>query len=116
MGGVDLFHERYGALLFDTLHAPSPYCYRCPLGLEPETCGTACAGEAERLIEEHSDELAAVILVPAVQGAAGMIVQPPGYLERVSAAAKRAGAPSGTSPRCWRQRYPARLSWYRNGR
>ncbi len=32
LGGIDLFHERYRPLLFQTARAPSPYCYRCPLG------------------------------------------------------------------------------------
>ena len=31
LGGIDLFHERYRPLLFQTIQAPSPYCYRCPL-------------------------------------------------------------------------------------
>ena len=30
VGGIPLFHQVYHSLLFDTLEAPSPYCYRCP--------------------------------------------------------------------------------------
>jgi adenosylmethionine-8-amino-7-oxononanoate aminotransferase len=35
VGGIDLFHAAYRPLLFPALRAPSPYCYRCPLGLVP---------------------------------------------------------------------------------
>jgi len=42
VGGIDLFHQVYGPLLFKTFKAPSPYCYRCPMKLRQETCGIAC--------------------------------------------------------------------------
>ncbi|HET9132769.1 MAG TPA: aminotransferase class III-fold pyridoxal phosphate-dependent enzyme, partial [Gemmatimonadales bacterium] len=71
---------------------PNPYCYRCPLGLERASCDIACADRAEALIAEHGDELAAVIIEPGVQGAAGMVTQPPGWAKRIAKAAKRAGA------------------------
>src|SRR5262249_30397976 len=38
LGGVDRFHATFGPLLFRVLRAASPYCYRCPLGLERPTC------------------------------------------------------------------------------
>ncbi len=85
-GGIELFHEIFKPLLFEVLRAPPPYCYRCPLGRERQSCGIACAGEAERLIAQHAGELAAVLVEPLVQGAAGMITQPPGYLARLRAA------------------------------
>jgi len=88
VGGIDLFHETYRPLLFPTLQAPSPYCYRCPLGLEQRTCGMACAGRMEELLEARGREVAAVILEPCVQGAAGMIVHPEGYLRRVADACR----------------------------
>lgn len=92
LGGIPLFHERYGPLLFETVRAHSPYCYRCPLGLSPETCQTDCAAELERVVLELGDRVAAVVLEPGVQGAAGMIPLPDGYLRRAAAAARRAGA------------------------
>src|SRR3990172_1662225 len=42
VGGVDIFHNTFGPLLFKTFKAPSPYCYRCELGEECATCGLAC--------------------------------------------------------------------------
>jgi adenosylmethionine-8-amino-7-oxononanoate aminotransferase len=80
VGGIDLFHETYRPLLFETLTAPAPYCYRCQ---DREDCREQCLAELVRLVEQHHGELAAVILEPVMQGAAGMIPQPPGYLARV---------------------------------
>lgn len=92
LGGIDLFHQIYRPLLFETIRIPSPYCYRCPLGRERSTCGIACIEEAERIIAAHAGEIAAVMVEPGVQGAAGMITQPQDYLPRLREAARRAGA------------------------
>jgi adenosylmethionine-8-amino-7-oxononanoate aminotransferase len=92
LGGIPLFHERYAPLLFETVRAPSPYCYRCPLGLSRDSCAVRCADELERLILEHGDRVAAVVLEPGVQGAAGMVVLPDGFLRRAADAASRVGA------------------------
>lgn len=92
VGGIPLFHERYRPLLFDTLEAPPPYCYRCPLGLERRSCGIACIGELERIARAHAGELAAIVLESGMQGAAGMIVQPEGFLQRARAVADETGA------------------------
>ena len=62
-GGIDLFHSMYRPLLFDTLKAPP---------------GDAAA--MERLLSAHQGEVAALIVEPLVQGAAGMVVHPEGYL------------------------------------
>jgi adenosylmethionine-8-amino-7-oxononanoate aminotransferase len=80
VGGIDLFHETYSPLLFETLTAPAPYCYRCP---DREDCREQCLAELVRLVDQHHRELAAVILEPVMQGAGGMIPQPPGYLAKV---------------------------------
>ena len=88
VGGIDLFHQVYGPLLFKTYKAPSPYCYRCPLKLERETCGLACVEAFEKVVKAHHEEACAVIIEPLVQGAAGMIMQPPGWLHAVWKIAK----------------------------
>jgi adenosylmethionine-8-amino-7-oxononanoate aminotransferase len=66
VGGIDLFHSLYRPLLFDALRA------------EPGDLA-----DMERLLSEHRGEVAAVIMEPLVQGAAGMRVHPDGYLRRV---------------------------------
>ena len=88
VGGIDLFHSIYRPLLFETIRAPSPYCYRCPLQEDPATCGMACAAAMEAILAARADEVAAVILEPLVQGAGGMITHPDGYLRRVADACR----------------------------
>ncbi|MFI5330323.1 MAG: adenosylmethionine--8-amino-7-oxononanoate transaminase [Desulfobaccales bacterium] len=80
VGGIPLFHQVYHALLFDTLEAPSPYCYRCP---HRGDCREQCLAILEEQVAVHHQELAAVILEPIMQGAAGMLPQPPGYLAKL---------------------------------
>jgi len=89
VGGIAPFHALYRPLLFETIQAPAPYCYRCPMDAEPATCSMACAAEMERILADRADQVAAVILEPLVQGAGGMITHPPGYLRRVAAACHR---------------------------
>jgi len=66
VGGIELFHECYGPLLFDAHHV---------------TPGDA--SELECILDFHDGEIAAVIVEPLVQGAAGIRIQPPGFLRRV---------------------------------
>lgn len=96
VGGVDVFHALFQPLLFGAIFASSPYCYRCPLGLEPGErssgkCSLACAAEVEKLFEEQGDQIAAIILEPGIQAAGGMITLPKGYLTRVAAACRKHG-------------------------
>src|SRR5262245_55533913 len=77
------FHNLFTPLLFPTVRAPSHYCYRCPLGLERATCRIDCVGALAALVKGHADTLAAVVVEPLVQAAAGMVTAPPGYLRRV---------------------------------
>lgn len=74
VGGMDVFHAAFAPLLFPALHTP------------PD------ADALERTLEAHPGEVAAVILEPLVQGAAGMRLQPPGFLARASALCKAHGA------------------------
>lgn len=83
VGDLARFHELFKPLLFPTLRAPSPYCYRCPLGLERASCHIDCVAALEALVREHHQTLAAVVIEPLVQAAAGMITAPEGYLRRV---------------------------------
>lgn len=83
VGGIDLFHEAFRPLLFATEQIPSYYCYRCELGLSYPSCKLACADALEPLLERLRGEVAAVIVEPLVQGAAGIITAPEGHLMRI---------------------------------
>ncbi len=89
VGDLARFHHLFAPLLFPTLRAPHPHCYRCPLGLERARCHIDCADALAALVSQHADELAAVVIEPLVQGAAGMIVAPEGYLKRVREVTRR---------------------------
>jgi adenosylmethionine-8-amino-7-oxononanoate aminotransferase len=92
VGGIDLFHRIFKPLLFDVHHAAQPYCYRCPLGKTWPGCAMACADEVERILEARAGKVAALVIEPLVQGADGMITQPPGYLRRMRELCDRHGA------------------------
>ncbi|MBI4970447.1 MAG: adenosylmethionine--8-amino-7-oxononanoate transaminase [Candidatus Omnitrophica bacterium] len=89
VGGIDLFHQVYKPLLFETYSAFSPYCYRCKFGLKKESCKRECFQELEHLVAKHHEELVAIVVEPLVQGAAGMIDQPSGYLTKIRELADR---------------------------
>lgn len=83
VGGIDLFHRIFGPLLFETIHAPSPCCYYCTLSAQAGQCQSACIGAVEDILARQHGEIAAMVVEPLVQGAAGMLTQPPGYLRRI---------------------------------
>ena len=83
VGGIELFHQVYGPLLFPVHRLPQPFCRQCPLGLKHPSCDLACAQALDPILEEHGDEICGLIVEPRVQGAAGIIVQPEGYLRRL---------------------------------
>jgi adenosylmethionine---8-amino-7-oxononanoate aminotransferase len=84
VGSIPLFHKVYGRLLFETFSVPSPVAYRIPQGFsDRESYLKFCFDEAERVIREKHEQLAALVIEPLVQGAAGILVHPHGYLRHV---------------------------------
>ncbi len=83
VGGIDIFHQTFSPLLFKTYRAPSPYCYRCKFGKSSPSCKFFCLQKMESIMQKHHKSLAALIIEPIVQGAAGIIVAPPGYLKGI---------------------------------
>lgn len=65
------------------LHAPPPYCYRCPFGKTANTCSLECASVFEEMIcYEGAETVAGIIMEPVITGG-GVIVPPDGYLKKV---------------------------------
>ena len=91
VGGIDLFHKIYKPLLFKSIKVHSPYCYRCHLGKEYPGCRMSCLGEVEEVMERHHKKVAAIIMEPLIQAAAGMITFPPGYTKSVREIAAKYG-------------------------
>ncbi len=91
VGEIDIFVKKYRPLLFSAFRAPYPYCYRCPLGKSLPNCESACLKALEDILRKHSGEIAACIIEPMLQGAAGMIVSPPGFLKEVRKLTKKYG-------------------------
>ena len=71
LGGVELFRRPFEGALLECLHVPPP--------LEPGSLDR-CAGELARTLAEHGRRVAAVVLEPVVQGAAGMRLYDVAYL------------------------------------
>ncbi len=104
VGHIDLFHKAYGGLLFRTDKVMAPYCYRCPFNrAKPErsdarthrSCQWECVGAVEQKLDRarrSGRPVSAFVYEPRMQGAAGMIPQPDGWLPRVAAVVRDHGA------------------------
>jgi adenosylmethionine-8-amino-7-oxononanoate aminotransferase len=89
VGGVERFHAMFRPLLFECLRIPSPNPYRTPPGVTRETARDYHLEQLEQLLAEHHERVAALVIEPLVQCAAGMIVHPPGYLRGVRELTRR---------------------------
>lgn len=104
LGHSDLFHKAYAGLLFKTDQVAAPYCYRCPFNrAKPERadareyrkCNWECVGKVEQKFkaqQKRGNPYAAFVLEPLIQGAAGMIPQPVGWLRQAAQIARGYGA------------------------
>ncbi len=80
VGGVERFHAMFQPLLFDVLRLPAPDPCRPPEGVAPEDVAAHHLARLELVLAQHHRRIAAMVIEPLVQAAAGMIVHPPGYL------------------------------------
>jgi 4-aminobutyrate aminotransferase-like enzyme len=70
-------------------HALAPYCYRCPLGLKPESCGTACAQDVEEVIKTTTSGRPAAFIAEPIMGVGGFITPPKEYPKIVAEIVRR---------------------------
>ena len=83
VGGVARFHELFRPLLFDVIRLPTPTCYRLPPGATRATACEYYLGQLAQTLEARGEEIAAVVIEPLMQAAAGMIAHPEGFLRGV---------------------------------
>jgi adenosylmethionine-8-amino-7-oxononanoate aminotransferase len=111
VGYSDLFHRAFSSMVFPVDWFPAPDALRPPEGFAPvgracnaeprawpsedaalgEALMDHCLGRLEALLEAQAERTAAIVIEPGVQGAAGMVVQPPGFARRVRELADRYG-------------------------
>ena len=104
LGHINLFHKTFSRLLFRSDRVMAPYCYRCPFNrAKPERADARayrqCRWECADLVEKQfvaqkrkANNYAGFVFEPLMQGAAGMIPQPAGWLWRVTEIARGHGA------------------------
>ena len=83
LGDIAHFHRLFDPLLFQPLRGRCPDTYRLPAGVSPDGASEHYAAIFESLMRRHRDELAALVIEPLVQGAAGLVMHPPGLLRRL---------------------------------
>jgi adenosylmethionine---8-amino-7-oxononanoate aminotransferase len=83
VSGIARFHAMFKPLLFDVIRAPLPDPRRLPPGTAPNAAVQLFLAETEDLLHRHHDQVAALVVEPLVQCAAGMIMHPPGFLRRL---------------------------------
>jgi 4-aminobutyrate aminotransferase-like enzyme len=86
------FKHHLGPFLPGQHLTPYADCYRCPLRLTYPDCGIACADYVRDVIRHQTGGEIAAIIVEPVQGTAGNIVPPEGFLRAIQQVAKEAGA------------------------
>jgi adenosylmethionine-8-amino-7-oxononanoate aminotransferase len=117
LGQSGQFHAPFRNLMFESLPLPSPGCYRCPWNLaQPQKgiearqgrrCSWECLRAAEQLLERHGSETSVLIVEPRVQGPAGMVMHPPGWLHHIAALCRKHGV--------WLMLDEVMTAWHRTG-
>ena len=83
VGYVEAFHRDYGDVIRPAYHALSPHCTQCPCSKEPEICDIECFDSMARIVRAHHGEIAAIVVEPLCQAAAGIRIYPEEYLRRL---------------------------------
>ena len=109
VGFSELFHRPFGSMLFPTMFAPMPDTCHPPPQMHTAADTAPCRGnvwpsedrqlgdvlrdhclaELNRILVRQADQIAAIVIEPIMQGAAGMVCQPPGFLRSIADLAKK---------------------------
>jgi adenosylmethionine---8-amino-7-oxononanoate aminotransferase len=105
LGHIDLFHKAFSGLVFPTDKTPAPFCYRCPFNrAKPEradarhyrVCNEECLDKLGKQFARKArtgEAYAGFVFEPLIQGAAGMIAQPEGWLRKATHIARAFNTP-----------------------
>jgi adenosylmethionine-8-amino-7-oxononanoate transaminase len=85
VGGIDRFNAVFEPLLFEVIRLPLPDANRLPAGLGAEFY----LAQLEKVLSENHEQIAAMVIEPLIQAAAGMIFHPEGYLRGVRELTKK---------------------------
>ena len=91
MGYSETFHRYHKSLLFPVVRITPPHVFRYYQKMSGDEALNAAVDEAERKINENRNTLAALVVEPLMQGAAGMWAQPVGYLKALDELCRRYG-------------------------
>jgi adenosylmethionine-8-amino-7-oxononanoate aminotransferase len=91
VGGVARFHDLFRPLLFESLRLPAPDGYRFPPNVDRSRLCEYYLGQFEALLAQRHEEIAAVVVEPLVQCAAGMVMHPAGWLRGVRELTRKYG-------------------------
>lgn len=83
VSGCDLYRDIYRPILLEGFQVQGPDCFRCPYGLQRDSCSAECFAPLRQLVEQEHEQIAGVIIEPLIQCAAGMRIYPPIYLQKL---------------------------------
>ena len=89
VGGVDRFHNMFRPLLFDVVRAPIPDRFRLPKEITAQRACEFYLQQCEQLLATHHQQLAAVVIEPLIQAAAGMVFHPEGFYRGIRSLTER---------------------------
>jgi alanine-glyoxylate transaminase / (R)-3-amino-2-methylpropionate-pyruvate transaminase len=73
------------------VHAPAPYCYRCPFKLKYPECDLACAKDLKEVIETSTSGKIAAFMAEPIMGVGGYITPPKEYFKEAVAIIRQYG-------------------------
>jgi adenosylmethionine---8-amino-7-oxononanoate aminotransferase len=91
IGYSEAFHRFVAGAVTPAVRRTPPHVLRWQRGLDADAALRAAIDEAEQTLAEHGATLAAIVVEPLVQGAAGMWIHPPAYLQALHELAHRHG-------------------------
>jgi len=101
LGHSGAFHRAFAPLMFETAEVMAPACYRCPFNRarprrgadarSTRSCGWECVEKLQATLDHNRDTAVAFVIEPRVQGAAGMLMHPHGYIEKAAALCRERG-------------------------